>query len=66
MKFVYSADLWNEVYSRISTKIQESKIIPNPLITPEIEQMIGTSPPVLRQMPSQEIQNQLASRALDI
>jgi hypothetical protein len=46
--------------------VSAAKSVPNPLVTPEIEKLIGTSPPQLQIMTTQMIQSKLAAKTLDI
>ena len=62
----YHADLWNRVYSDMFAIVSASKNSPNPLITPAVSAMIGSSPPKLLSMSSSKIQSQLGTNDLDI
>ena len=63
---IESTDLWNEAYNRMLKKVQAAKNVPNEFITPEVVDLIGTSPPKILSMTSQKIQSMLESNDLDI
>ncbi len=59
-------DLWDAAYSNMLKTVEAAKRVPNPLVTAEIEKLIGTSPPELKIMSTQMIQSELAKKTIDI
>jgi hypothetical protein len=60
------ADIFMLVHSAMMDVVAASAKTPNPMITPEIAAMVGTSPPTILSLSSSTIQRRLGDNTLDI
>ena len=62
------SDLWGRTYQILQQRIQDTLKDPlqNSTISPAIVELVGTRPPQILSMTSQEIQNALAKKTLDV